>query len=56
MTSQPVIFRAFFSRPPTLNLNFFPRKSTDKKILAWTDYFLWFKHFSRHSQVVCFVF
>ena len=34
MTSQLVIFRAFFLSPSTLNLIFFPRKSTTKKILA----------------------
>ena len=37
MTSKLVIFRALlfiFFRPPTLNLKFFYRKSTNKKILA----------------------
>ena len=34
MTSQLVIFRAFFFRSPTLNLKKISRKSTNKKNLA----------------------
>ena len=42
MTSLLVIFRAFlfyFFRPPTLNLKKYSRKSTNKKILAYTRNF-----------------
>ena len=34
MTSQLVIFRAFFAPPSNPKSDFFPRKSTNKKILT----------------------